>query len=188
MVNSRKWITKRAGISAKIAKKGVTFRKTGFGTFVHYNEGLFSLLEFSLIFIYFVIQSTLQIIMIIFNKFYFALTLLLFIIEFIIGAEVHDTIIRPYGGDFLVVILLYCLVKSFVNVPVFKTACSVLLFAYIVEVSQYFHLVNRLGLQHSEIAKILLGTCFSFTDLLSYTLGILLVIVVENVFISMKNF
>jgi len=123
-----------------------------------------------------------------FKKSYFALGLLLFLIEFVIGAEVHDAIIRPYGGDFLVVILLYCLIKSFVDVPVFRTACGVLLFAYIVEVSQYFHLVNQLGLQHSKVAKILLGTCFSFTDLLSYTLGILLVIVVENVFMSMKNF
>jgi hypothetical protein len=126
--------------------------------------------------------------MITFNKSYFALTFLLFIIEFIIGAEIHDAIIRPYGGDFLVVILVYCFIKSFVNVPVFKTACGVLLFAYIVETSQYFQLVNRLGLQQSKIAKILLGTCFSFTDLLSYTLGILLVIVVENVHSSMKNF
>lgn len=126
--------------------------------------------------------------MITFNKSYLILTLLLFIIEFVIGAEVHDAVIRPYGGDFLVVILLYCLIKGFVDVPVFKTACGVLLFAYIVEVSQHFHLVNQLGLQHSKIAKILLGTYFSFTDLLSYTLGILLVIVVENVLISMKDF
>lgn len=126
--------------------------------------------------------------MIIFNKSYFVLAFILFIIEFIIGAEVHDAIIRPYGGDFLVVILVYCLIKSFVIAPVFKTACVVLLFAYVVEVSQYFQLVNRLGLQQSKIAKILLGTCFSFTDLLSYTLGILLVIVVENVCSSMKNF
>jgi hypothetical protein len=123
-----------------------------------------------------------------FNKRYFALTLLLLIIEFIIGADVHDDVIRPYGGDFLVVILIYCLVKSFLNVPVFKTACGILLFSYIVEVSQYFHLVELLGLQNSKIAKILLGTSFSFTDLLAYTLGIVLVIIVENVKYSMKNF
>lgn len=119
---------------------------------------------------------------------YFIATLLLFVIEFIIGADVHDAIIRPYGGDFLVVILLYCFIKSFVNTPVFKTACGVLLFAYIVEVSQYFHLVSLLGLQNSKTAKILLGTSFSFTDLLAYTLGILLVIIIENVRHSMKNF
>lgn len=126
--------------------------------------------------------------MIKFNRAYFILTLLLFMVEFIIGADVHDEIIRPYGGDFLVVILIYCLVKSFLNTPVLQTAISVLLFAYMVEISQYFHLVSHLGLQHSRVAKILLGTSFSFTDLLAYTLGILLVIVVENIKQSLKNF
>ncbi|MDB4918985.1 DUF2809 domain-containing protein [Mucilaginibacter sp.] len=123
-----------------------------------------------------------------FNKSYFIFTLFLLIIEFIIGADIHDAVIRPYGGDLLVVILIYCLIKSFINAPAFKTACRVLLFSYIIEVSQYFHLVKLLGLQHSKIAKILLGTSFYFTDLLAYTLGIVLVIIVENVKHSMKNF
>jgi len=123
-----------------------------------------------------------------FNRWYFALMLLLFVIEFIIGADFHDSIIRPYGGDFLVVILTYCFVKSFINTPVIKTALGVLLFSYVVEVAQYFHLVTLLGMQHSKLAKIMLGTSFSFTDLLAYTLGIGSVIVVENLRLSMKNF
>ncbi|MEO6978542.1 MAG: DUF2809 domain-containing protein [Mucilaginibacter sp.] len=123
-----------------------------------------------------------------FNRRYFVLMLLLFVIEFIIGEDFHDTIIRPYGGDFLVVILIYCFVKSFINTTVIKTALGVLLFSYMVEVSQYFHLVTLLGMQHSKLANIMLGTSFSFTDLLAYTLGIGLVIVVENLQLSMKNF
>ncbi|MEO6978203.1 MAG: DUF2809 domain-containing protein, partial [Mucilaginibacter sp.] len=71
---------------------------------------------------------------------------------------------------------------------VVKTALGVLLLSYVVEVSQYFHLVTALGLQHSKLVKIMLGTSFSFTDLLAYTLGIGLVIVVENLRLSMKNF
>jgi hypothetical protein len=100
----------------------------------------------------------------------------------------HDGFVRPYGGDFLVVILLYCFVKSFINFPVMLTAGWVLVFAYMVEVSQYFHLVNLLGMQYSKTAKILLGTSFSFIDMLIYTMGILLVIVVENFRASLKNF
>ena len=114
-----------------------------------------------------------------FNKFYFLLGLLLLGAEVYIGLYMHDAIVRPYGGDFLVVILLYCMVKSFINFPVLLTAGWVLVFAYAIEISQYFHLVNLLGLQNSKIAKILLGTSFSFTDLGMYTLGILLVIVIE---------
>lgn len=123
-----------------------------------------------------------------FHKWYFALAVLLFAIEFIIGADFHDKVIRPYGGDFLVVILMYCFIKSFINTSPFKTAISVLLLSYIVEVSQYFHVVGLLGLQHSQLAKILLGTSFSFTDLLVYTLGIGLVILIEHLKNSMKNF
>ncbi len=123
-----------------------------------------------------------------FNRWYFVLTLLLFAIEFIIGADFHDAIIRPYGGDFLVVMLIYCFVKSFINTPVASTALAVLLFSCLVEVSQYFHLVNLLGMQHSKLAKIMLGTSFSVTDLLAYTLGIGLVIVIENLRLSLKNF
>ncbi len=126
--------------------------------------------------------------MFIFNKYYFLLALLLLGVEIYIGLYMHDAIIRPFGGDFLVVILLYCLVKSFINFPVLLTAGWVLVFAYAVEISQYFHLVSMLGLQRSKLATLLLGTSFSYVDLLVYTLGTLLVIVVENLRISLKKF
>ncbi|HWZ03157.1 MAG TPA: DUF2809 domain-containing protein [Mucilaginibacter sp.] len=119
---------------------------------------------------------------------YFIAAFLLFITEIIIALYLHDSFIRPYGGDFLVVILLYCFVKSFFNLPVLLTACCVLLFAYAIEISQYFHLVKVLGLQNSRLAKILLGTSISFMDLLVYTLGIVLVIMVENLRLSLKKF
>lgn len=125
--------------------------------------------------------------MLFFNKTYFLFTLLLLLTEVYIGCYIHDSIIRPYGGDFWVVILLYCLVKSFVNFPVLLTAGSVLTFAYIVEISQYYHLVNLLGLQDFKLAKILLGTSFSFIDILTYTLGIVLVIVAENIVKRIKK-
>jgi hypothetical protein len=137
-------------------------------------------LQNSIAIIYFAIQSTFTTIVFEFSKRYFILTILLFITEVLIGAYMHDAIIRPYGGDFLVVILIYCFVKSFFNTPVVITAIYVLIFSYAVEVSQYFHLVSVLGLDHSKIARIVMGTSFSFIDLLSYTLGMLLVVVGER--------
>jgi DNA integrity scanning protein DisA with diadenylate cyclase activity len=116
------------------------------------------------------------------NKFYFIATILLFLTEVYIGWHVRDTIIRPYGGDFLVVILIYCFVKSFVDTPVLSTALGVLLFSYLVEISQYFHLVNLLGLEHNTTARIVMGVGFSFIDLLAYTLGIALVVLLEKLF------
>jgi Protein of unknown function (DUF2809) len=114
-----------------------------------------------------------------FNSTYFVLAIVLFLVEFFIGFYMHDAIIRPFGGDFLVVILLYCFVKSFVNTRVTTTAISVLLFAYVIETLQYFHIVNVLGLQNSRIACIIIGTGFSWIDMLMYTLGILLVWLIE---------
>jgi DNA integrity scanning protein DisA with diadenylate cyclase activity len=123
-----------------------------------------------------------------FNKIYLLLALLLLLTEVLIGLYMHDALIRPYGGDFLVVTLLYCIIKSFADTSIFVTACCVLLFAYAVEISQHFHLVSLLGLQNSRLAVMLMGTSFSFTDMLVYTLGILLVVIIENIRLSLKRF
>jgi glucan phosphoethanolaminetransferase (alkaline phosphatase superfamily) len=113
------------------------------------------------------------------NKTYLFLTLILFITEVFIGLYLHDQLIRPFGGDLLVVILIYCFVKSFFNTPWLKTAISTLIFSYIVEVSQYFNLLNHLGLQNSKAAAILLGHSFSCGDMLCYTIGIAIVMITE---------
>jgi hypothetical protein len=114
-----------------------------------------------------------------FNSKYFSLALLLLITEIIIATWVHDSFIRPFGGDFLVVILIYCMVKSFIDTPLSPTILGVLLFAYLVEISQYFHLVTLLGLERSTAARIIMGTSFSWMDMLMYTLGMLLVLIIE---------
>jgi hypothetical protein len=42
-----------------------------------------------------------------FHPYYFIATVLLFLIEVLIAIYVDDAIIRPHGGDYLVVILLF---------------------------------------------------------------------------------
>jgi hypothetical protein len=120
------------------------------------------------------------------NKTYFTLTLLLFLTEVLIALYVRDSIIRPYGGDYLVVILIYCSFKSFGSFPVYPTGIAVLLFSYIIEVLQYFKLIYLLGLEHSVPAKILIGTSFAWTDLVAYTLGIATVFIVEKIRLKYK--
>jgi len=111
---------------------------------------------------------------------YFIAAIILLGIEVLIAAFTHDAIIRPYIGDLLVVILLYCLVKSFFNTRVRATALSVLLFSYAVEILQYFHIVRILGLEKFRMARILIGTSFAWTDIWMYTLGIGLVLLIET--------
>ncbi|MEO6523274.1 MAG: DUF2809 domain-containing protein [Mucilaginibacter sp.] len=112
------------------------------------------------------------------NKYRYA-AIAIFLIEVYIATYVHDTIIRPYIGDLLAAILVYCTVKSFINTPVLKTAIYVLLFCYLIEISQYFHLVDHLGMRQSRLAHVLLGSYFTWVDMLCYTLGMLIVLAVE---------
>ncbi len=116
------------------------------------------------------------------SKTYFLLTLLLFGIEIVIALFVHDSIIRPYIGDVLVVMLLYCFVKTCIKIGVTKAGIGVLLFSYCIETLQYFNLVDHLGLSHNRLAKIVIGSSFSWIDLILYTIGILCVFYLENYF------
>ena len=121
------------------------------------------------------------------NPQYLILSLLLFLIEVLIALYVDDSFIRPYLGDFLVVILIYCFVKSFLNTPFWPTALGVLIFSYAVETLQYFNIVEKLGLQHSKVARIVIGSSFEWLDLVAYTGGIALVLVVEKIILRSKK-
>lgn len=114
------------------------------------------------------------------NPTYLFLFLLLLLVEVLIALFVHDHFIRPYVGDFLVVILIFCFVKSFLNTAVLPTAIGVLLFAYGVEALQYFRIVELLGLQHSRATRIIIGSAFEWLDMLAYTAGIATVILADQ--------
>ena len=101
-------------------------------------------------------------------------------VEVFIAAFLHDRIIRPYVGDLLAVVFLYCLARSVAAVPPTPTIIAVLFFAYAVEISQYFHLATHLGLQHARLALVVLGSHFSWGDMLAYTLGALALVGFER--------
>lgn len=115
-----------------------------------------------------------------FNKYYFLLTILLFLTEVLIALYVHDRFVRPYVGDVLVVILIYTFIKSFVKLPVLPVALFVLAFSFTIEVLQYFKVVELLGLGHSAIARTVIGTSFAWIDLVAYTAGFVIVLLVEK--------
>lgn len=118
--------------------------------------------------------------MLTFNFKYFLLALILFIAEVLIALLVHDNFIRPYVGDYLVVMLVYCAVKSIIKAAPVKVAIGVLLFSFTIEVLQYFRIVDRLGLSGNAIAKTVIGYGFEWWDLLTYTLGILTILIIER--------
>jgi hypothetical protein len=99
----------------------------------------------------------------------------LFCVEVFIAAFLHDRLVRPYVGDLLAVVFLYCLVKSVAPLPAGPTLLGVLAVAYALEALQYVHLLQHLGLAHSRIAAIVLGNHFEWIDMLAYTLGAFLI-------------
>jgi hypothetical protein len=118
--------------------------------------------------------------MLAFNKNYFGLAILFFCIEVLIALFVNDSFIRPYLGDVLVVILIYCFLKSFLQLPVLTVALFVLIFSFTIEFLQFINIVEKLHLEKSKIARTVIGTSFSWIDLLTYIVGIAIVLVVEK--------
>ncbi|NJO92076.1 MAG: DUF2809 domain-containing protein [Chloroflexia bacterium] len=115
-----------------------------------------------------------------FSKAYFSLAILLFIIEVLIALYVHDNFIRPYVGDVLVVVLIYCFLRSFWNTKYSIVAISVLIFAYCVEFLQYLKIVDILDLRENKVMATIIGTSFSFEDLIAYFFGFLIILVIEK--------
>ncbi|RPD40714.1 DUF2809 domain-containing protein [Chitinophaga barathri] len=116
-----------------------------------------------------------------FSWLYFTLAVLIFIVEVLITMYLNDEFIRPYAGDFLVVILIYCFVRSLLQAPVIPVALAVLAFSYLVETLQYLNVVKLLGLEHSRLANIVIGNYFTWSDILAYTLGVAFIILMERI-------
>lgn len=111
---------------------------------------------------------------------YILTAVLLFILEVLIERYVHDGFVRPYLGDFLVVILVYAVLMSVSYLKVLTAAAGTLVFAYAIETAQYVQLIKLLGLDEYNWARVVLGTSFSWWDMLMYTLGVLFVLVLEQ--------
>ena len=114
---------------------------------------------------------------------YVWLTLLFFGMLVLIATvfEYHK-FIRYYIGDVITVTFLYFLLKSFRPRMLNRTTfVLVIVFAFLVEFTQYFKLNEMLGL-HGKIAKLVLGTTFSIEDLFAYLIGGIIAIVIDNFF------
>ena len=109
------------------------------------------------------------------KRFAYAITfLVLLITEVLIALFVRDDFIRPYGGDILVTVLICAAVRIVFPTGVRLLPLWVFLFAAGVEIGQYFDFVTLLGLGNIAFFRILLGTSFSFVDLICYAAGCVL--------------
>lgn len=111
--------------------------------------------------------------MLTFRKNYFFAAVFLFLVEVFIALYIRDAVIRPYGGDFLVILLIYCLLKSFFKIPVKNAILGTLAFAFLVEGLQFIKLIKLLGLEGNSLASAILGSHFEWLDMLLYSLAAL---------------
>ncbi len=102
---------------------------------------------------------------------YFILFSILVVIEVLIALFVHDKLIRPYIGDVIVVWVMYCFIRIFIPNRIKLLPLYLFFFSAAVETAQYFNYVALLGLEDNKFFRILLGTSFSFADLLCYAVG-----------------
>lgn len=105
------------------------------------------------------------------RSFYLAMTVFWLAVEVVIACYVHDRFIRPYVGDVLVVVVVYCFVRIWVPQGVRLLPLYVFLFAAGVEVLQYFHLVDLLGAGNNTFLRVVLGSVFDVKDILCYGIG-----------------
>ena len=82
---------------------------------------------------------------------YLSLFLLLFMTELLIAVLIHDEFVRPYLGDVLVVLVIYCLVRIFEPIRWRLLPIFIFLFSAVVEFSQYFDLAQLFGLARYKI-------------------------------------
>lgn len=104
----------------------------------------------------------------------------LLFIEIIIALFVHDAFVRPYIGDVLVTVLLCCLCRIIIPKGVSALPIYVFVFAVLVELAQYVKVVKLLGLENNAFFSTIIGTTFSFVDILCYAAGCLAFLVAEK--------
>ena len=111
--------------------------------------------------------------------YYFTGFIFLLVLEVLIAARVQDDFVRPYLGDYLVVILLYCLLMAAIRFSVLQGLIAVLIFSFSVEFFQLINIVKVLQYQPPKMIMIVLGSSFSIWDLLAYSLGLVTCLLIE---------
>lgn len=113
------------------------------------------------------------------NKPYLTIALILFLIELWIAFFIKTGFIRYTFGDYLVVILMYVIIRGCTNLKIWTAALFVLVTAYGIELLQLTSFLSYFNLEDSFTAKLIFGSTFSISDLVAYTLGVVTVLFFE---------
>lgn len=113
------------------------------------------------------------------NRPYLYATILLLLIEIAIAVFLKSGFIRFTFGDYLATILVYTCIRAFIAFKPIQIAALTLCIAFGIEGLQLFDVLDFFGLKGNRLVATLLGTHFSFGDLVAYTLGVITIYLLD---------
>ncbi len=114
------------------------------------------------------------------NKFHLTTFIFLLLTEVMIFNYHNNEFIRFVLGDFLVVILLYSFIKSFIKTNPKYIAILVLIVAYGIEFLQLINILKILNIKSNTLTRMVLGSNFSIEDMIAYTLGVAVIYSIDR--------
>ena len=116
---------------------------------------------------------------------YFILSAICFIACIIIVKVFSgNQFIRGFIGDIIVILLVYFFIKIFRNFHPLKLTAFALAIAFTTELLQYLKLISLFGLENNKMAVLILGAVFDPYDLAAYTIGAVLVYIIDTRLVS----
>ncbi|PJG59933.1 DUF2809 domain-containing protein [Aeromonas cavernicola] len=93
----------------------------------------------------------------------------------LIGCCAQGWFWRGFLSDVMIVLLLFSLLQMIVMKEAWLMALAVLLFSFVIELAQYYHLVDLLNIEN-KLLRIAIGNHFDGWDLIAYLVGFMLCI------------
>jgi len=97
--------------------------------------------------------------------------------------------VAEYSGDAIWALMVYfgfCLLFPFKKVGV--VGLYAITFSFLIEISQLYQAEWINGIRNTRIGALILGHGFLWSDLVCYTVGVLLAMLIDQVFIRRKSF
>lgn len=111
---------------------------------------------------------------------YIIIFVILLVIEILIGKFVHKGFIRDYGGDILIIPMLYSFIRSFwvkdSKAVRLYLPLGLFVLGVCVELLQGANLIDILKIDRHSIIGIILGSTFDVKDILCYLAGTVLIL------------
>ena len=114
------------------------------------------------------------------RKWYFILFLAMFAAEAaILKFFEKNLFIRGFIGDVLAVIFLYALIMSVVKIKKNYVIVFSYLTGIILEIGQYYNFAKIIGMENNKVFKVLFGAHFDWKDISAYSIGAIIVLIME---------